>query len=93
MNKFAAILKPARDPEAVTGESAAETRLPASTAALRPVGRPTGKRTDPDYQQVTAYIRQQTHQRVKIALLQDGDGQEFSELVEELLGLWLESRT
>ena len=32
------------------------------------------------------------HQGVKIALLQEGRGQEFSELVEDLLAEWLKAR-
>lgn len=51
-----------------------------------------GKRNDPDYDQVTAYIRKETHKRAKIALLQGPDKQEFSELVEQLLTQWLEKR-
>jgi hypothetical protein len=50
-----------------------------------------GKRSDNDYRQVSAYIRKDTHQQVKIALLQEE--QEFSELVEELLSGWLKART
>jgi hypothetical protein len=50
-----------------------------------------GKRSDDDYRQVSAYIRKDTHQRVKIALLQEE--QEFSELIEELLSGWLQTRT
>jgi hypothetical protein len=53
-------------------------------------GRPAGKRTDPDYSQVTAYIRKSTHHGVKLRLLQEGQGREFSELVEELLAGWLQ---
>ncbi len=64
---------------------------PATTAARR--GRPPGKRSDPDYEQTTAYIRKQTHLGVKIALLQEGKGREYSELVEELLAEWLRSRS
>ena len=54
-------------------------------------GRPRGKRSDPDFEQITAYIRKQTHQGVKIALLREGRGQEFSELVEDLLAKWLKA--
>ena len=52
-----------------------------------------GKRSDPDFDQVTAYIRKQTHQRAKIALLQEGRGREFSEFVEDLLANWLQARS
>jgi len=50
-----------------------------------------GKRSDSDYKQVSAYIRRDTHFKVKLALLQEG--REFSELVEELLSEWIASRT
>jgi hypothetical protein len=50
-----------------------------------------GKRSDNDYRQVSAYIRKETHQRVKMALLHEE--REFSELVEELLSDWIKART
>jgi hypothetical protein len=49
-----------------------------------------GKRSDSDYRQVSAYVRRDTYQRVKLALLEEE--REFSELVEELLQHWLETR-
>lgn len=55
-------------------------------------GRPRGKRSNPDFEQTTVYIRKETHRAVKIALLQEGKGQEFSELVESLLSTWLKPR-
>jgi hypothetical protein len=55
-------------------------------------GRPTGKRSDPDFTQTTAYIRAETYRDVRIALLQEGEGREYSELVEELLSDWLRKR-
>ena len=54
-------------------------------------GRPPGKRTNPDYQQVTVYIPRTLHDQVKIALIQEGR-KEFSELVGELLASWIEQR-
>jgi flagellar biosynthesis/type III secretory pathway ATPase len=59
---------------------------------MRGRGRPRGKRSDPNYEQISAYIAKKTHLEVKIALLQEGRGREFSELVEELLGHWLKTR-
>jgi hypothetical protein len=55
-------------------------------------GRPSGKRSDPDYVQTTAYIRGETYKAVKIALIEEDEGREYSELVEELLANWLKSR-
>lgn len=62
-----------------------------STPAPSRVGvtvRTRGKSADPGFTKVTAYIRKETHQAVKIKLLQEGQGREFSELVEELLSTW-----
>lgn len=56
-------------------------------------GRPSGKRSDPDYVGFTTYIRRDTHHEVKVALLQEKKGRELSELVEDLLTQWLKSQT
>jgi len=56
-------------------------------------GRPKGKRSDPDFEQVTAYIRKDTHRQVKMALLAQGQNREFSELTQALLSAWLEQNT
>jgi hypothetical protein len=55
-------------------------------------GRPSGKRSDPDYVGFTTYIRKETHRKAKIALLEKEDGRELSELVEELITEWLKSK-
>jgi hypothetical protein len=68
-------------------------KAPPAVVETKRRGRPSGKRSDPDFEQVTAYIRRDTHKDVKIALLRDDQGREFSELVEELLVGWLKSRT
>ncbi len=53
--------------------------------------RPPGKRGNPDHKQFTAYIRRDTHHQVKLALLRELKGRQFSDLVEELLCAWLKS--
>lgn len=69
-------------------------RAPSKPAeAPKKRGRPNGKRSDRDYNQVTAYIRRETHLGVQMHLLKDGKTKDFSELVEELLSKWLRSRT
>jgi hypothetical protein len=52
------------------------------------LGRPPGKRSNPEYQPVTAWVRKATYQAVRERLLREGRG-EFSVLVEELLREWL----
>ncbi len=48
-----------------------------------------GKRSDPNFEQVTAYLRKETYQAVKIKLLRQGKNRGFSELLEKLLAAWL----
>jgi hypothetical protein len=70
-----------------------EERAQEVTLATPKRGRPAkGKRSNPDFEQVTAYIRKRTHADVKIALLREGQKREFSALVEDLLAGWLASR-
>ncbi|MGB2925430.1 MAG: hypothetical protein WBB82_09020 [Limnothrix sp.] len=47
-----------------------------------------GKRSDPSFTQVSAYIPKELHKQIKIELM-DSD-QDFSGLVTELLTEWLE---
>ncbi len=58
----------------------------------RPPGDAGGKRDNKtEFTQASAYIRRETHRRVKSALALEE--KEFSELVEELLSEWLKSRS
>ena len=65
----------------------------AKAGAPRKVGRPrTGKRSDPDYRQVSAWIRRDTYDRVTRRLFVKENRREFSELVQSLLADWLRER-
>lgn len=89
-SKFTAILERKRDGEAEEKE-ALQQPVSSPTAGRKGPGRPAGKRTNPDYAQVTAYIPKSLHEDVKIALIKEG-GKEFSTLVEELLSEWMRSK-
>ena len=89
MSKFQRVIDAAKNRE----DTAVKPAPLVVSTKRRGRGRPPGKRNDPDFEQVTAYIRRHTHQGVKIALLQEGKGQEFSELVEDLLAKWLKARS
>ncbi len=86
MTKYRDLLKAARRQE----PSEQENR-PLGGSLVKRLGRPPGKRSDPGFEQVTSYIRKETHQAVKIELLKNGR-QEFSALVEGLLQQWLKVR-
>ena len=61
----------------------------APATAPRKVGRPPGKKSDPDYSQVTVYLRKANHLAAKKRLIDDG--KEFSELVDDLVSTWLQN--
>jgi hypothetical protein len=97
VSKFDAIIRAKRGgPGPSEAPSAHEpdppSPAPPEAAAPKKRGRPPGKRSSVNHEQVTAYIRRETHLKVKMALLQDGEVQDFSELIEGLLGQWLGSR-
>ena len=52
-----------------------------------------GKSSDPAYSQYSIYLRKTIRKKVGRALDDADTGQDFSELVEELLEKWLASRT
>ena len=72
-------------------EPSVQENRPPDRSLFKRFGRTPGKRSDPDFEQVTAYIRKETRQTVKIELLKNGR-QEFSQLIEELLQQWLKAR-
>lgn len=95
-SKFSSILERKKEPDAEPPEAAAEVMPPPSPAPAKAVpakkrGRPSGKRSDAEYVQTTAYIHKDTHRDVKIALLKSGSELDFSELVDDLLSNWLKS--
>lgn len=55
-----------------------------------PEERRRGKSSDPEYRQVSAWVRKDTYKTVKDRLQVDFNEKEFSELVQELLADWLE---
>jgi hypothetical protein len=52
-----------------------------------------GKSSDPNYRQYSVYLRKTTRKKVGRVLDDADTGQDFSELMEELLQQWLASRT
>lgn len=74
-----------------------EPETPILRGRGRPVGHAGGKRSHPNYQQVSAYLPRQMHREIKLALLQNeiatGQKREFSTLVEDLLKEWLQNQS
>lgn len=65
----------------------------APTADIPKVGRPkTGKRSNPDYTQVSAWVRRDTYRRVMDRLYIKEDRREFSDLIQTLMENWLKGK-
>lgn len=91
MSKFDHILDAAKGHDKSSAKKSSKSSPKADTPKRR--GRPaTGKRNDPEYDQTTAYVRKDTYKAVRIALIEEGEERDYSELVEELLSKWLKSR-
>lgn len=99
----AAQLKPSKDGPAPARRTSNRVNVQPEAEAepvLRRRGRPAGpaggKRSHPDYEQVSAYLPRQMHREIRLALLQSevqtGQKREFSTLVEELLATWLQQQ-
>ena len=75
---------------AASGQAPVAEATTEATAVL-PAGksRPVGKRTAPDYVQVGLYLPKQLHRKAKLALLDESEERDFSELVRDLLSEYL----
>ena len=78
-----------REPQQATSE--ALNRNSSIEAKKKRLGRPRGKRSNPEYEQVTAYIPTSLYTQVKLRLIEQ-DRKEFSTLVEELLNNWIQKK-
>ncbi len=98
MSKFKGIFDQGEEQESEAPESsAAGPEQPPRMTVLPPQlpvspTRGGGKRSDPEYTQVSAYVGRETYRKVKIALVMDGE-RDFSDLVDELLRGWLVARS
>ncbi len=93
MSKFGAIKRAskARESQPVSTPERAVTAEEKAEAKPKKRGRPKGKRSNPAFTQVTAYMRKDTYKNAQKALLDEDE--EFSELVEDLVSKWLKSRS
>ena len=60
---------------------------------VRSLGRPRrGKRSNPDYKQISALVRKDTHRNAMRALLDEPTDRDVSDLLQALLEDWLSGR-
>ncbi len=91
-NRFKDVINAARQQQPQQDErpiasSAPQPQRPEPARRGRPPG---GKRNNPDYEQVAAYIPKDVYKRVRMRLLEMDKPREFSDLVEFLLRKWLQ---
>jgi hypothetical protein len=91
VSKFSEILAVKREATSEPNPLLPEARQD-DTAQQGAPGRPKAKRSDPKFVQTSPYIRRETLRQVKMQLLLEGQGKEYSELVEELLTEWLKKQ-
>ena len=86
-SKFAGLkaMREHRQTEEAPVPEVAEVELPVK----KRVGRPAGKRSDPNYQQVTVLLHQETYREVRKRLLDEK--KEVSTLLNELLDAWMKT--
>jgi hypothetical protein len=66
--------------------------LPEAPPIPARIGRPPGKRSDPNWSPRTILMHRHTHKSVARILLETDDPRDLSELVDELLRDWIEKQ-
>jgi hypothetical protein len=70
----------------------AEQLDPSASTSVGPVagkGRPPGKRSDPAWKLYSHFLKKQTHREVTNILRNEENGQDLSDLLQQLLEQWL----
>lgn len=82
---------PATQVSAVLSKAASPI-LAAANAPKGNRGRPPGKRSDAEYEQVTFFMRKETRKALRRVLLDDErfEKKDLSELVEQIVSVWLQ---
>lgn len=89
MSKFKELFEEAKQsPTPKTKTKRTASKKTAAAKSLRQSSRTTGRRSDPSYTGVFAYIPKELNEDIKERLFRRKD-LDFSGLVEELLSIWL----
>jgi hypothetical protein len=91
-SKFTGVLAQLKQRPGET-QSIARPDSPVGSEPVRGRGRPPGKRSDPDYQPTTVLLRKQTKKTAARLLEDTNSGQDLSDLIEQLLGEWIQKQT
>lgn len=87
--KFGALAGLRQQAPAKPADEAADTAAPPALPAKGTRGRPPGKRSNPEFEPTTVFLRKQT-KRAATRRLEDLEaGQDLSDLLEQLLSDWV----
>ena len=86
-SKFAGIFQ-----NSTAEELHAPERLEKHAVPVKALGRPPGKRSHPDYKQYSILLKKYTHRQVTNILRDQENGQDLSELVQQLLEQWVKKQ-
>jgi hypothetical protein len=87
-SKFAGIFQNSPPETPAPAERTEKAPAPVS-APVKALGRPPGKRSNPDYAPVQVLLKKQTHKLARRILTDLDNGQDVSELVQALLEQWV----
>ena len=89
--KFGALAEFRHQPQE-EGNTPAVVMTPPTPPVVRGRGRPSGKRSNPDFEPTNVLLRKRT-KKIAGRILEDTEtGQDLSELIEELLNKWISTR-
>lgn len=90
MGKFGAIRTVRQElPTAVAEENEAISAPSPQPTPISMRGRPAGKRSNPDFEPTTIFLRKTTKKTANRTLEDSGTKQDLSELIESLLQKWI----
>ena len=90
MGKFGAIRTVRQDQPASQAEAVPVPGPQSTSISMR--GRPAGKRSNPDFEPTTIFLRKATKKKANRTLEDSGVKQDLSELIESLLQQWISAR-
>jgi len=94
MGKFGAIRTVRQDQPASQPEDNEAISVPGpQPTSISMRGRPAGKRSNPDFEPTTIFLRKATKKTANRTLEDSGVKQDLSELIESLLQQWISERS
>jgi hypothetical protein len=95
-SKFAGIFQNAAAAPAASETATERGEIVEAAPSAKPLGRPPGKRSDPEWKQFSVLLRKRTQREAAIILRsgQDGEGSshDLSDLLQQLLERWVDER-